>query len=90
MGLFFFFFSCQTTREENMGYYETNNYNLKEDLYMSTVVGYFIGMIVFCVIMIWTMVQGVRTIIHMDNPDPLYEELRERVANMEEEQRLDK
>ena len=28
MGLFFFF-SCQTIREENMGYYETNNYDSK-------------------------------------------------------------
>ena len=33
MGLFFFSFSCQTIREENMGYYETNNYDLKGELY---------------------------------------------------------
>lgn len=73
-----------------MGCYETNNYNLKEDLYMSMMVGYYMGFVMLCVIVIACAIKFVYDMVNPEEPDTLYKDMKERIVNtLKEEQGLE-
>lgn len=54
-------------------------------------IGYLVGTIMLCVIMIACAIKFVYDMVKPYKPDPLYEDMKQRIVNtLKEEQRLDK
>ena len=58
---------------------------------MSMMIGYLVGTIMLCVIMIACAIKFVYDMVKPEEPDTLYEDMKQRIVNtLKEEQRLDK
>ena len=84
MGLFFFSFSCQTTREKYIAYYETNDYDFKGGIvmtYESMVIQFVIGVALFMIVMIVGAVNAIRDELQWrkERQDGTYEERLRRI-----------